>query len=247
MYLFGSGTAIITPSGSVQTPLNIGLLQELTIDMTQTNKTLYGQYKDALAIGGGTRKWTGKAKVARFSMRVMNALFFGATIAAGQIAEQFGEAGTVPAVSTYIVTTANSATWTTDLGVIYAATGLPLTRVASGPTVGQYSVAAGVYTFAAADASAKVLISYLYTIPTVGQNLNVPAALIGSTVTFSLNATILDPTSNTNVTTLQFPNCVANKFALGTKLEDFVMPEFDFDIYANAAGQIFLSSTPDSF
>ena len=246
MYLFGSGTAIVTPSGSNPTPLNIGLLQEITIDVAQSNKTLYGQYKDPVAVGGGTRKWTGKAKVARFSMQVMNAMMFGTTINAGQIAEIFGESGTVPAVSTYTITTVNSATWTTDLGVIYAATGLPFKRVASGPTVGQYSVAAGVYTFASADASAKVLISYLYTITTVGQNFSVPPTLIGSTINFALNATMIDPTNN-NVLSLQFPNCVVNKVAFGTKLEDFVMPEFDFDIYANAAGQIFIPSTPDMF
>ena len=34
----------------------------------------------------------------------------------------------------------------------------PLLRVASGPTVGQYSEAAGVYTFAVADASAPVAV-----------------------------------------------------------------------------------------
>ena len=246
MYLFGSGTAIVMPSGSNPTPLNIGLLQELTIDVTQSNKTLYGQYKDPVAVGGGTRKWTGKAKVARFSMKVLNALYFGTTINAGQTAEQFGEGHSVPAVSTYTVTVTNSATWTTDLGVVYSATGLPLTRVSSGPTVGQYSVAAGVYTFAAADASAAVLISYVYTIPTVGQNFSVPPTLIGATLTFSINATMIDPTTN-NVLSLLFPNCVANKFSMGTKLEDFVMPEFDFDIFANAAGQIFLPSTPDMF
>ena len=246
MYIFGSGTAVVTPSGSNPTPLNIGLLQEITIEVSQSNKMLYGQYKDPLAVGGGTRKWTGKAKVARFSMQALNALMFGTTIAAGQIAEQFGESGTIPAVSAYTVTTANSATWTTDLGVIYAATGLPFKRVASGPTTGQYSVAAGVYTFAAADASAKVLISYLYTVSSTGQNFSVPATLIGSTINFALNATMIDPTTN-NVLSLQFPNCVMNKFSIGTKLEDFVMPEFDFDIYANAAGQIFIPSTPDMF
>ena len=47
----------------------------------------------------------------------------------------------------------------------YASTGVQLTPVGSGPTVGQYSVSAGVYTFAAADASAALLISFLYTTP----------------------------------------------------------------------------------
>ena len=246
MFIFGSGTAIVTPTGTNPTPFNIGLLQELTVDMTQTVKELYGQNKDALAVGGGTRKWTGKAKVARFGLNVLNALFFGATMNAGQIAEQFGEGHSVPGVSTYTVTVTNSATWTQDLGVVYAATGLPLTRVASVSAIGQYSVASGVYTFYSGDASASVLISYMYTIPSTGHNFSVPSTLLGSTINFGVNATMIDPTTN-NVLSIYMPNCVASKFTIATKLEDFVMPEFDFTIFANAAGQIFIPSTPDMF
>jgi hypothetical protein len=33
-------------------------------------------------------------------------------------------------------------------------------------------------------------------------------------------------------------NCVAAKLSFGTKLEDFVVPEFDFQCFANAAGQV---------
>ncbi len=49
--------------------------------------------------------------------------------------------------------------WAADVGVSYA-NGSALTAVASNPAAGQYAVANGVYTFAAADAGANVLISY---------------------------------------------------------------------------------------
>lgn len=52
--------------------------------------------------------------------------------------------------------------WASDQGVAYALTGAALTLVASTPAEGQYSVSAGVYTFAAADASAALLVSYGY-------------------------------------------------------------------------------------
>lgn len=65
----------------------------------------------------------------------------------------------VPAAPDYIVTT--NQMWVADLGVKYATTGTALVNVPSGPTVGQYSVDRdGVYTFAAADANASVLVSY---------------------------------------------------------------------------------------
>ena len=66
MYNFGSGVMTVTPVGVANpTPVNIGLLQEAKIDVSVTLKELFGQYKDALAIGSGTRKWSGTAKVAQ--------------------------------------------------------------------------------------------------------------------------------------------------------------------------------------
>lgn len=73
-----------------------------------------------------------------------------------------GEAWSVPASSPYQVTTSQPyGAWAADSGVTYA-NGTALTLVAGPPSVGQYSVALGVYTFAAADEGAAVLISYGY-------------------------------------------------------------------------------------
>lgn len=67
------------------------------------------------------------------------------------------ELHTVPSTSQYTVQT--NLVWLEDLGVTLA-DGTPLTKVATGPTTGEYSVSAGSYTFAAADAGVAVLISY---------------------------------------------------------------------------------------
>ena len=152
MYMFGSGVMTITPAGATPTPINIGLLQEGQITAKSTVKELFGQYRDPLAIGAGTRKWTGKAKVARFSANVLNAIYFGGTINAGMTTTAY-EADTIPGTGPYTVTVANATHFTADLGVIYAATGLPFKRVASVSAAGQYSVntTTGVYTFDAAD------------------------------------------------------------------------------------------------
>ena len=235
MYAFGSGVLIGTPAGSNQTPINFGLVQDVTYDETSTLKELYGQNRRALAIGAGTIKATVKAKMARISGVALASLLYGVATVAGQTATAFAEAGTIPGVSTYTITVANSATWTVDQGVVYTATGLPLKRVASGPTVGQYSVAAGVYTFAAADASAKVLISYNYTISATGLNVPIGNPLLGPTVNFAANLYGVDPTTSLSYS-LQLYNCVTEKFSIGTTRADFVMPERDFRCDANAAG-----------
>ncbi len=71
-----------------------------------------------------------------------------------------GEAWTVPTTPFQVTALAQYGPWWSDQGVTYAATGVALVPVASGPTVGQYSVSTGLYTFSAADAGKGVLISY---------------------------------------------------------------------------------------
>jgi hypothetical protein len=72
-----------------------------------------------------------------------------------------GESGGVPQVpGPYTVTAAVPfGPWAGDRGVIYN-NGTPLTAVSGAPSAGQYNVSSGVYTFAAADAGAGVLVSY---------------------------------------------------------------------------------------
>ena len=65
MFVFGSGVLIGTPAGG--SPINFGLAQEVTLNIATSTKALYGQYNFPVAIGSGTKKMTGKAKMARIS------------------------------------------------------------------------------------------------------------------------------------------------------------------------------------
>jgi hypothetical protein len=75
--------------------------------------------------------------------------------------EVTGESATVPgAPGPYTVTAAAPfGPWAGDGGVVYA-NGTALSPVAASPSAGQYNVSGGLYSFAAADAGANVLISY---------------------------------------------------------------------------------------
>ena len=143
----------------------------------------------------------------------------------------------MPSSSPYTYTTTYHSTFVADQGVVYAASGLPLKQVASSPSTGQYSVAGGVYTFASGDAGAAVLISYVYTVASDGESFVVTSTLIGPSITFSANLFASDPTTGKQFSMLLY-NCVADKLAFGTKLEDFMVPELDFQCFANAAGQV---------
>src|SRR5476651_762307 len=124
MYVFGSGVLIGTPSGG--SPINFGLAQEVTLSVATTTKPLYGQNNFPVAIGSGTRKMTGKAKLARISGQALGNLFFGANPSTGGVLTQFGETTSVPAISPFTYSTTFHANFVADQGVVYASTGLPL-------------------------------------------------------------------------------------------------------------------------
>jgi len=236
MYSFGSGILIGTRTDIAEaTPVNFGLVQEVTIEESASVKEIYGQYQYPLVSARGTIKTTGKAKVARISGLAFANLFYGVTPAAGQLATSFAEAGTVPSNSPYTVSVANAATFADDDGVVYASTGLPLTKVASSPASGQYSVSAGVYTFASSDAEKAVLTSYTYTLTGSGQKLTITNPLLGTSPTFQA---LFYTTFQGQAISLKLNNCISSKLSFQTKLEDFTMPEFDFSCFADSSGNI---------
>jgi hypothetical protein len=235
MFVFGSGVLIGTPQGG--SPINFGLAQEVTLNVSTTTKALYGQYNFPVAIGAGTKKMTGKAKMARISGQALGSLFFGLTPSVGATQTQFGETTAVPSSSPYSYSTINHATFVADQGVVYSASALPLKAVASNPAAGQYSVSGGIYTFSASDAGAAVLVSYSYASAASGESFAVNSQLIGPSLAFSANLFASDPSTGKQFSVLLY-NCVAEKLSLGTKIEDFLVPELDFQCFANSAGQV---------
>ncbi len=236
MYSFGSGVLLGTRTdGGNITPVNFGLVQDVTIEENATIKELMGQFQRPVAIARGTIKTTGKAKVARISGLAFANLFYGVTPQLGQLATSFAEAGTVAATSPFTYTVGNAATFVDDDGVLYATTGLPLTKVPSSPAAGQYSVSAGVYTFNSSDAGKNVLASYTYTVSGTGQKFTVANQLLGTTPTFQA---LFYTTFQGQAISLKLNNCTSNKLSFQTKLEDFVLPEFDFSCFADSAGNV---------
>jgi hypothetical protein len=221
---FGAGRFFGINNASNPTPARTYVQQDMSIDFKQATKELFGEKKFAVAVAAGEMSISGKVTMGAPNPRMLGEYLFNTAATTGQILEADKEAGTVPGVSTYIVTVTNSATWTTDLGVMKT-DGTVMTRVASGPATGQYSVAAGVYTFAAADANATVLISYLYTSASTGQKLTMANALQGPAGAFTAVMAFLWGTQQ-DVLTLN--NCIAQDASFSTKQGDFDKPTFGF-------------------
>lgn len=233
-YNVGSGSLFVTPAGANPTPVVFGALQEFSVDLSFNIKELYGRYQFPLTVARTIAKCTGKAKQAQIRSRLFNEAFFQQTLATGQVATAIDEAGTIPGTP-YQITVTNSATWTADLGVYYTVTGLPLRRVAAAPATGEYSVAAGVYTFAAADTTLAVKINYQYTIASPGSKIVVANQLIGQATTFSVQFSM---TYNSQQFNINMHAAVSTKLSFGSKLEDFIMPDFDMSFFVDSSNNL---------
>lgn len=230
---FGSGVLYATPSGANATPIQFGALQDISAELSRSVKMLYGQFQQPLAIGGGELKASLKAKMGYINASLYADVFYGVSKSTGTTKLSANEAGTVPAATPYTITVANSATFSKDLGVTYAG-GNALTKVASSPAQGQYSVSAGVYTFAAADAGASVLISYEYTNATSGNTISVGTIQQGVQPIITVD---LYRGYNGTGERHRFWAAVCSKLTAPTKMADFAIAEMDFEAFVDSQGR----------
>jgi hypothetical protein len=241
---FGAGSLFMNPIGgnlpTNKTPQIFATLQDVNIDISATIKDLRGQFQfpDDTAISD--RKITFKTGFGRMDIDAYNNLVFGETaIATGGTPQAVQEAHTIPASTPYTVTVTGSAnTPLTDLGVQYSSTGQKFTKVASGPTVGQYSYSAGVYTFAAADAGLAVLISYEDTL-TTGRILTVNNHVQGFGPALEMILSLPYQELTAGVPNyVHFYSAKVNKLGMPLKRADYLICDVEGECYANAAGLV---------
>lgn len=241
-YVFGTGQLYSVPQGGGN-PLRIGALQDVSVEFSGDVKMLYGQYQFPLDVARGKTKIEGKIGSGNIDVAAFNTIFFGQTVTGNSEKKQaINEAGSVPASSTYTITVANAATFSLDLGVTLVTTGQPLTQVASSPSAGQYSVSSGgVYTFNVAQASAAVLINYLYTATTANSGtLNINNQLMGTTPKFQL---VASQTYNNKVFTMLLYAITTEKLSLPLKQDDHLISEISFSAFADDLNRIGYMST----
>jgi hypothetical protein len=122
-------------------------------------------------------------------------------------------------------------------------TGEQLTRVASAPIAGQYSVAAGVYTFAAADAAKAVYIKYTYAVASGGSSTASYNRLQGEAPEYQL---ILTSGTYRGVTCMfEAPIVTVKDTSMPFKNGDFMAQKITVDVLANPiTGHVFTSNIP---
>lgn len=248
MYLFGSGALIATPTNDAfgnaianPTPVEFGTLQDVSLDVSWDTKQLYGNLQFPIAAGRGKGKVAGKAKAARLNAMLFNAVIFGQGLNFGAVGDVYDTVGQAVTASVTPVVP-NSGTWSRDLGV-RDTNGTPYVRVGTAPATGQYSVSAGVYTFAVADAGKTVYISFQYTAAsTTAPKLDILNVQMGYMPTFAIDFYLPYQGKQLIITA---GNAASNKLSLATKQDDFTIPEFDFDLYADSNGKVLTMALPD--
>ena len=227
------GTAIANP-----TPVILGTMQDIALDLSTEIKTLYGSKRYPIAVGQGKGKTEIKAKYAEIDGAILGSLFFGKAATTGIKSAVFDAASTIP-TTPFQVTIAppNSGTFVADLGVIFSATGVQLTRVASAPAVSQYSLnaATGVYTFNTADSAKAVAISYEYTAAAGGQVWAMTNDIMGYTPSFSM---LLKNTFDGKSLVVKLNRCVSGKLSLPLKSDDFAIYDFEASAFADSANSL---------
>lgn len=235
-----SGTAISNPS-----PVQFGILQDVTIDDSNEIKMLYGANAYPVDIGRGKGSVTIKAKFASVNALLYNAVYYGQSLVAGYDTLYNDLTGTSATASIHVVPAATG-TYARDLGVqgvdpYGGVGGYPFTRVSSSPTSGQYSVTAtGTYTFSDLYVGKLVFINYEYTnatLPATAHTLTVVNLPMGSAPTFACH--FLAKRQTTGETFYRrFPNCVSTKLSSEYKNDDFTIPDFEATAFADGSGNI---------
>ena len=227
------GTAIANP-----TPVVLGTMQDISLDLSVEIKSLYGSKRYPIAIGQGKGKTEIKAKYAEIDGGILGSLFFGKAGVAGVKAAVFDFAASIPGTPyTITIVPPGSGTFIADLGVMFSASGVQLTRVASAPITGQYSVntGTGVYTFAAADTLLGVKISYEYSASSGGQVWTMTNETMGYTPSFTL---LLQNGYDGKNLVCKLNRCVSGKLSLPLKSDDFAIYDFEAEAFAAANGEL---------
>jgi hypothetical protein len=235
-YNFGVGQLFITPSGSGVTPINVGTLKDVSLDISRDVKELTGAnaFPEDIALGKG--KITGKAKVGRLMSSLIASLLAGSTTTAGQISGVNGEAATIPSEA-FTYTVANGATFVADGGVYDVAAGKWMTYAATPSAADQYSVntSTGQYTFYSTDAGKSVLIYYSYKQASTGTQISYTNQLMGSAVQFSLNVfnTYKGVNSGWKLYAVVFP-----KLQWDNKQDDYTEYDVEFQAFADSNSRV---------
>ncbi len=230
----GSGATVSNPS-----PIQFGILQEVTPDESFELKMLYGANKFPVAVAQGKGTMGLKAKLANINAELVNTFLYGLTLTSSYRAIYEDLTGTLlTGTGGIAIAPTIHGTAVQDLGVVSQINGVPYTRVASAPTGGQYSFSGGAWTFTGADAGRTVFINYVYGDSSVstGKLLTVVNQPMGVQPVFSVD---LMTQYLGKTVYVRYPQVIATKLSRTFKNDDFAIPDFEMSAFADNSGVVY--------
>jgi hypothetical protein len=239
---FGCGSVFALVSGL--TPVKIGVLQDIEIDITADVAQLYGAQQFPVAVGRGKAKITGKAKTGTLDINMFNSLFYGGTVDTTQYRKVIESSAASAGASAPTFSVGNvGSSGITDLGLYYSATAVQLNySTAAAPTIGNYTyTSTGLYTVSTAEsATTGFLVSYDYLSTGNGNQLLISNQNMGIQPVFQLELWegFTDFGTRTNWD-MKLNRCVSTKFNFPLKNSDFMVSDFEFSAFADSSGNVF--------
>ena len=232
---FGAGRIILTGNYTNPTPIRAATPQSQSVDFKRKTESLYGENMLPEAVAAGEMEIMGKVEYAKAVARIISDLMFQDGSSTGSYALANLEAGTVGATTPYHYSPVNVATFVADGGVKNATTGALYACVAAGSEVAgkSYSVTAGVYQFAATDASANILVSYVYSVTGTGETISLANQLQGPGTSFQAVHTFIWGAEQDMIV---LNNCVASANSIAAKKSGFGTNSLDYVAGVNASG-----------
>ena len=254
-YAIGVGRLWITPTSNYlgqpiplekRKPIALGAIQDLNFSITADVKSVKGsESKMPLAQAQTAQELSGSFKYKDFSGESFSYLMFGQVMDDGQYATVLDTAGhVINNTHSVTVTPPDSGSFEKDLGVFFNATLVQLERVETSPATGQYSLDedTATYTFATADESKKVNINYCYKASTQGKSLTIQNSPMGPTAYFRLDAVL--NTADGEQIVVSILKCVASKYDIAAKMDDFTENSVDFKACQDEFGRTLIYGTP---
>lgn len=237
--IFHSGEVKVISRGSaIATPRDLLTMQETSFDFKGDIKKLMGEGQYAVDAAVGTTEISMKCKNGQLNPTTFADVYFGKTIAQNGELYVKAEPITVAAGS---ATLAAGALAAQDLGVYNSVTGIQYTRVASAPAAGQYVWgASGVLTFNTSENAQVLLASYIKTDTTTMQSFSTTNDLAGTTVT--LEAFFHKKFRDGRQFNMHFFNVIIPNLNFAYKLNDYSMPEFTMEAFADPVKGVYRAS-----
>jgi hypothetical protein len=237
--IFHSGEIKVIPRNTLTpTPLDLLTVQETSFDFKGDIKKLMGEGQYAYDAAVGTTEITLKCKNGQLNPKTFNDVFFGKTITQNGESYVKGEEITVAAAAATLTGGANTLQ---DLGIFNKNTGTQYTRVASAPAAGQYVWgAAGALTFNASENTQVLLASYIKTDTATMQSTIATNELAGTTIT--IEAFFHKKFRDGRQFNLHFYNIIIPSLSFAYKLNDYTMPEFTMEAFADPVKGVFRTS-----